>query len=89
VARFAGGGFFLLFFMFAIAGAVGSWIGRMGHRVAGRRRGRYMPIIAAACVALGVILPALFFFLFGGFSGLFGAGIYLLVAPSAAYYQMR
>ncbi|MCB8946347.1 MAG: hypothetical protein H6658_21595 [Ardenticatenaceae bacterium] len=90
VVRFAGGGFFLIFLMFAVAGAVGSWIGRVGHRVAGRRRGRYLPIIAASCVALGVILPSLFFLLlFGGVPGLIGSGIYLLVAPSAAYYQMR
>ena len=89
VVRFAGGGFFLLFFMFAIAGAVGSWIGRVGHRVAGRRRGRYLPTIAAACVALGVLIPAGIFFLMGFAPGLLGGGIYLFVATSAAYYQMR
>lgn len=89
VVRFAGGGFFLLFFMFAIAGGVGSWVGRMGHRVAGRRRGRYLPHIAAACVALGVLIPGLLFFLIGFAPGLLGAGIYLLVAPMAAFYQLR
>lgn len=89
VTRFAGGGFFLLFFMFAIAGAIGSWIGRIGHRIAGRRRGRYMPYIAAACVILGVLLPAAFLLLFGRPPGLIGPGIYLFVAASAAYYQMR
>ena len=89
VVRFAGGGFLLIFLMFAIAGAIGSWIGRVGHRVAGKRRGRYLPLLAGTCVALGVILPALFFFLIGIPPGLFGSGIYLLVAPSAAYYQMR
>jgi hypothetical protein len=89
VVRFAGGGLFLLFFMFAIAGAIGSWIGRVGHRVAGRRRGRYLPHIAAACVALGVLIPAGLFFLMGFAPGLLGGGIYLFVATSAAYYQMR
>jgi hypothetical protein len=89
VVRFAGGGFFLLFFMFAIAGAVGSWIGRVGHRVAGRRRGRYLPYIAAACVALGVLIPVGIFFLMGISPGLLGGAIYLFVATSAAYYQMR
>ena len=89
VTRFASGGFLLIFLMFAIAGAIGSWIGRIGHQVAGRRRGRYMPIIAATCVVLGVLLPAAFLFLlFGRLPGL-GAGIYLFVAASAAYYQMR
>jgi hypothetical protein len=89
VVRFAGGGFFLLFFMFAIAGAIGSWLGRVGHRVAGRRRGRYLPTIAAACVALGVLIPAALFFLVGASPGLLGGGIYLFVATSATYYQMR
>lgn len=89
VIRFAGGGIFLLLFMFAIAGGIGNWIGRVGHRVAGRRRGRYLPIIAAACVALGILIPAGIFFLIGISPGLLGGGIYLLVAPSAAYYQMR
>lgn len=89
IIRFGGGGFFLLFFMFFIAGAIGSWIGRVGHRVAGRRRGRYLPYIAAACVALGVLIPAGIFFLIGFSPGLLGSGIYLFIAPSAAYYQMR
>jgi hypothetical protein len=89
VVRFAGGGLFLLLFMFVIAGGIGNWIGRIGHRVAGRRRGRYLPFIAAACVALGVLIPAGIFFLVGISPGLLGGGIYLLVAPSAAYYQMR
>jgi hypothetical protein len=61
----------------------------MGHRVAGRRRGRYLPHIAAACVALGVLIPGLLFFLIGFAPGLLGAGIYLLVAPMAAFYQLR
>ena len=65
VVRFAGGGLFLLLFMFAIAGGIGNWLGRVGHRVAGRRRGRYLPVIAAACVALGVLIPAAVFFLVG------------------------
>jgi hypothetical protein len=89
VVRFAGGGFFLLFFMFAIGGAIGSWIGRVGHRVARRRRGRYLPYIAAACVALGILIPAGLFLLIGFSPGLLGGGIYLFVATPAAYYQMR
>jgi hypothetical protein len=61
----------------------------VGHRVAGRRRGRYLPIIVAACVALGVLIPAGLFFLMGFVPGLLGGGIYLFIATSAAYYQMR
>ena len=89
VTYFIGRSFFLLFFMFAIGGAIGSAIGRVGHRVAGRRRGRYMPIIAATCIVLGVLLPAAFVLLTQGRLPGLAAGIYLFVATSAAYYQMR
>jgi len=90
VIRFASGGFFLIFLMLFVGGAIGRWLGRIAFRVAGRRRGRYLPYIVAACVALGVLLPAgVLFLLLGAFPGLLGPGIYLFVATSAAFYASR
>ncbi len=91
VIRFGGfGGIFFLFIMFAIAGAIGGWLGRIGFRVAGRRRGRYLPYIVASCVILGILIPAaVTFFLFGAWPGFIGPGIYLFAATTAAYSQSR
>ena len=89
------GGFLLFFIIFAVSGAVGSFIGRLAKRAIGGRRGRYLPHTVAAMVILGalpfLLLPLLAAF-FGGARGLIGLlmpGIYLFVATGAAFYQMK
>ncbi len=94
LAGFAAGllGFLVIFF----AAFAGSVIARITHRVIGRRRGRWMPHLVAAAVLVGGIvwvLPSLIGLLlgvveFGGF-GLIWTGLYLVVATSAAFYQMK
>ena len=79
-----GGGYFFLFLMLFIGGAVGRLIGQLTHRVIGRRRGRYMPHLVAATIVIGVLVPVLIFQ-----TVTISAGIYLFVASSAAFYQMK
>jgi len=88
--RFSGGFFFFMIIFFA-SGAVGGFIGRITKRAIGGRRGRYLPGLVVAMMALGVILPGLLTILLGGLNlfALIGVGIYLFVASSAAYWQMR
>lgn len=89
------GGFFLFFIIFAVSGAIGSFIGRMAKRAIGGRRGRYLPHTVAAMVILGalpfLLLPLLAALLGGGrgIIGLLMPGIYLFVATGAAFYQMK
>ncbi|HSM56384.1 MAG TPA: hypothetical protein VK879_09550 [Candidatus Sulfomarinibacteraceae bacterium] len=88
-------GFFVIF----IGPAAGTLIGRVAFRVARRRRGRYLPHLVAAMVALGgflpVGLPLLLGMLVGGVSlgrlgfGLLWPAIYVFLATGAAYYQMK
>jgi hypothetical protein len=84
-------GFFVIF----LAAAVGSLIGRLVFRAAGRRRGRWLPQMVGVIVVFGGILPALPYLLgliFGSFGlslGLLWSGIYVVMASGAAYYQMR
>lgn len=88
-------GFIFFFLIFFISGAVGSFIGRVTKRAIGGRRGRYLPALVAFMMILGVLLPAtgVLLALFSGNPGalmaLIGPGIYLFVATSAAYWQMR
>jgi hypothetical protein len=82
-------GFFLIF----LGAFSGSLIGRVAFRVAGRRRGRWMPHMVVICVVIGGILPSLGFIV-AAFLGQFSLrllflGIYLVAAAGAAYYQMR
>lgn len=88
--RFSGG-FFFFMIIFFVSGAIGSFIGRLTKRAIGGRRGRYLPGLVVAMMALGVILPGLLTILLGGLNlfALIGVGIYLFVASSAAYWQMR
>ncbi len=79
-----GGGYFFLFLMLFIGGAVGRLIGQVTRRVIGRRRGRYMPHLVAATIVIGVLVPVLIFQTIT-----ISAGIYLFVASSAAFYQMK
>jgi hypothetical protein len=81
--------------MFFIGGAIGSLIGRITKRVVGRRRGRYLPYLVAASIVLGVVIPtlpvllAVFFGNVAALGLLITPGIYLFVATSAAFYQMK
>ncbi|MEM7115826.1 MAG: hypothetical protein AAF614_25520, partial [Chloroflexota bacterium] len=91
IVRFgAGGGFFFFIIIFAVSSAIGTFIGRIAKQAVGRRRGRYLPHLVAAMIALGV-LPFLLIALLSG-AGLFGflmPAIYVFVASGAAIYQMK
>jgi hypothetical protein len=92
ILRFGGGGFLFIFLMLFIGGAIGGLIGRVTKRAVGRRRGRYLPYIVAVSVVLGVALPLLFLLFLGAtvsIGALLIPGIYLFVATSAAFYQMK
>ncbi len=71
---------FLLIF---IAPAMGTLIGRLTFLAIGRRRGRYLPYLAAALVALS----AVGLLLLGG--NLLSLGIYGFLAVSSVYYQLK
>ena len=81
------------FWSIFLAAFAGTLIGRVSFRAARRRRGRWMPQLASACVVIGGVLPALPFLLaifFGHFSlQLLFTGIYIVLASGATYYQMR
>ncbi|MFQ5400022.1 MAG: tetratricopeptide repeat protein [Anaerolineae bacterium] len=90
-----GGGLFMFLIIFFIGGAAGGLIGRIAKRAVGRRRGRYLPHLVSATVIIGVLVWAapilLYVFLgnLGALAALLAPGIYLFVAASAAYYQMK
>ncbi|MCI0399023.1 MAG: hypothetical protein L0332_25585 [Chloroflexi bacterium] len=83
------------FLSFFVAAAVGSVIGRVIFRLVGRRRGRWLPHLVAAVVVIGGLLPVtdnLLAVLFGqpeAALSLVWVGIYVAIAPAAAYYQMK
>lgn len=87
--------FFFYIIIFFVSGAVGTFIGRIAKRAIGFRRGRYLPGLVVAMMVLGVLVPFLGVFLailagnVGALLALIGPGIYLFVASSAAYWQMR
>lgn len=88
------GGFLMILIIFFLAGVIGGFIGRAAKWAVGRRRGRYLAHIVAACVAMGVLIPGLplaVAALFGNapFFALLGPGIYLFIAVSAAFYQVK
>lgn len=88
-------GFFFYIILFLVSGAIGGFIGRITKRAIGYRRGRYLPGLVVAMMILGVLIPALPILLatlsgnVGALTILIGPGIYLFVASSAAYWQMR
>ncbi len=90
-----GRGFFIYIIIFLVSGAVGGFIGRITKRAIGNRRGRYLPGLVVAMMILGVVIPALPIILavlagnLGAITALIGPAIYLFVASSAAYWQMR
>jgi hypothetical protein len=83
------------FFVFFFAAFAGSIIARIVHRIIGRKRGRWMPHLVASAIIVGGLLPAvpaLLGLLFGefGFSfSLIWVVIYVVVATSAAFYQLK
>ncbi len=89
-----GSGFFMILIIFFLSGLIGGFIGRAAKWAVGRRRGRYLAHIVSACVAMGVLAPGLplaVAVLFGNatFFALLGPGVYLFIAVSAAFYQMK
>lgn len=95
MVNFFNGGFLFFLIIFFVSGAVGTFIARVTKRAIGNRRGRYLPALVVAMMILGVLIPALPILLavlsgnVGALMALIGPGIYLFVASSAAYWQMR
>jgi hypothetical protein len=94
LVRSLGSGFLMILIIFFLAGVIGGFIGRAAKWAVGRRRGRYLAHIVAACVAMGVIIPGLdlvvqVLFSDLSFFVLLGPGIYLFIAVSAAFYNMK
>ncbi|HRQ40838.1 MAG TPA: hypothetical protein PLD25_23235 [Chloroflexota bacterium] len=88
------GGFFFIFIMIFIGGAVGGLIGRLTKKAIGGRRGRYLPHLVLAMMAVGVALPGLPILLavMGGGGALFAfitPAVYLFVAGGSAFYWMK
>ena len=79
-------GFFAIF----LAAVVGSFLGRIVFRAAGRRRGRWLPHLVASAIIIGGLIPLLANLIsrFNLIGALF-MGIYIVLASGAAYYQMR
>lgn len=87
-----GRGLFFFFIILIAGGAVGNLIARLTFRAVGRRRGRYLPHLVAASVIIGVVawfLPALLSGLGIPLGALLMPGLYLFVATSSAFYQMK
>lgn len=84
-------GFFVIF----LAAFAGTAIGRIAFRVAGRKRGRWLPHLVSLAVIVGGVLPALPYLLallFGqplGALSLIWVGIYIVVASGSAFYQVK
>jgi hypothetical protein len=95
MVNFFNRGFLFFLIIFFVSGAVGGLIGRVTKRAIGGRRGRYLPGLVVAMMILGVLIPSLPILLavlagnVGALLALLGPGIYLFVASSAAYWQMR
>jgi hypothetical protein len=91
-----GGGFFFIFIMIFVGGAVGGLIGKLTKRAIGNRRGRYLPHLVVAMMVLGVVLPGLPILLPGLATAgggmvltLITPGVYLFVAGGSAFYWMK
>lgn len=85
---------FLGFWAIFLAAAAGALIGRLAFRASGRNRGRYLPHLVALMVIIGALIPSLGLIidvLFGAtsFFRLLGPGIYLFLAPSTAFWQVK
>lgn len=83
------------FFYFSIiggfvgGGAIGRLLGNLTLRLTSKRRGRYIPMMGAGFMILGILLPALFYLLVGVFPPFFLPGAYLFAGVSAIVYQLR
>jgi hypothetical protein len=84
-------GFFALF----LGPLVGGAIGKVAFRVAGRRRGRWLPYLVAGLVVVGAAVPGLFSLLslasgnlYSGL-GLVYVAIYTVAAAGSAFYWMK
>ena len=90
----ARGGFFIILIFIFAGGAVGGFIARLAKRAIGKRRGRFIPHVIAACIIIGVLFFALPLLL-ALFSGnivlipLIAIGVYLFTAASSAFYWAR
>lgn len=90
-----GGGFFFIFIMIFIGGAVGGLIGRLTKKAIGGRRGRYLPHLVLVMMVVGVVipgLPILLMALAGSGGALFAfitPAVYLFVAGGSAFYWMK
>lgn len=89
-----GGGFFFIFIMIFVGGAVGGLIGRLTKKAIRGRRGRYLPHLVVVMMILGVIVPGLPLLLSVAAGGvpLFAfitPGVYLFVACGSAFYWMK
>jgi len=89
VMSLASGSFLGFFAIIFLGPAAGTLISRLVFRLIGRRRGRYLPHIVAAGIAVPAALLTLAIFLAGSGFGAILMGVYLMVATSAAYYQLR
>lgn len=73
-----------------LGAAAGSLIGRIAFRIAGRRRGRWLPqLIAGTVVVTGVLTATALLFLSGLNLRLLWIGIYIFIASGSALYTMR
>lgn len=70
------------FLVIILAAAVGTTIGAVIWRLVGRRRGRYLPMIIAGCVALGGVAPLILTF---NFYAIF----YAVIAAASAFYRLH
>lgn len=98
-----GGGFVAVlplgFFVIFIGPLIGSVCGRIVHRLVGRRHGRYLPHLLAALIGLMGLAPAGILFLAGSLIDpasisfysldLVWTLVYVVMAASSAYYQLR
>lgn len=75
---------FVGFFVFLLAPAVGSFIGRVAFWAVRRRRGRYIPHLVGATVVLGTLVA--WFFGAGAFLWL---AVYAFLAAGSAYYFVK
>lgn len=81
--------FFGLIIIVFLAPTIGTLLGRIIMKVLGRRRGRWLPHLAASAIIIGAGLPLITSLLSVQLFGVIILGIYIVAASGAAYYQMR
>ena len=83
VATLLGGGLFSFLIALFVSPTLGTFVGTMAFRAAGKNRGRYLPHAMAACIGLGAIPALLFTF------NLIVLAIYVVSASGAAFFRVR